>query len=417
MVKRVSSMLRRRHQGSAALITTIAISSILVVLFVGITSIATREIRQSIDADNSNRALYAAEAGVEDAMRRLAENPNFRELGCNSPTANTKGPEQPVGANTAWTCRTVTTESAELTGKLDIDESLNINLGRARDASNNPRQPYFMVLEWNDPNDPANSANPVMTGKSATWLPTLSSGAANDWTGAAAMEITTTWLERSGGQVNAAFVNKSNLTGVLPVRTALASPSCGVGPCPDISTWTNPGVSLGATNLRSNITTRCDSSPSKEYSCVMPNAGKYDLRNLAKAEINDGTNNVVYDSSGGTYDATNMFLRIRPRYNNASYRIRFYASDGTTQLLIPDGNATIDVTARSGDYYRRVIAKKQLQPSIMDGVFDNAIFSGANICKDLRIYRDYRGAPDFNTNVVPRTPNNNAGKNTCDGNS
>ncbi len=417
MVNRVSRMWRRRHQGSAALITTIAISSILVVLFVGITSIATREIRQSIDADNSNRALYAAEAGVEDAMRRLAENPNFRELGCNSPTANTKGPEQlvgPVGANTAWTCRTVTTESAELTGKLDIDESLNINLGRARDASNTPRQPYSMVLEWNDPNDPSNSANPVMTGRTATWLPPFTSGGSNAWDGAAAMEITTTWFERTGGQVNASFANKGNLTGVLPVRTALASPSCGVGPCADISTWTNPGVSLGATNLRSNITTSCNSSPSREYSCT---TDQYDLTNLVKAEINDGSGNVVYDSSAPpAFNTTNMFLRIRPRYNNASYRMRFYAQDGT-QLLIPDGQATIDVTARSGDYYRRVIAKKQLQPSIMDGVFDNAIFSGANICKDLRIYRDYRGAPDFNTNVVPRTPNANAGKNTCDGNS
>jgi Tfp pilus assembly protein PilX len=86
---------RRQHQGSAALITTIAVSAILVVLFVGITTIATREIRQSINADNANRALYAAEAGVEDAVRRLADDPRVREENCNE-LASPQGSEVPV---------------------------------------------------------------------------------------------------------------------------------------------------------------------------------------------------------------------------------------------------------------------------------------------------------------------------------
>lgn len=445
MVYRVRKIWRQQ-QGSAALITTIAVSAILVVLFVGITTLATREIRQSINADNANRALYAAEAGVEDAVRRLGDNPKFREPSCNS-TNNGAEVDVTSGVNNpdvAWTCRTVTVVQKELTGQLDVDESLSLNIGRGRsgpDEADPYLQARYMSIEWNDPRDASDApAADALVNRVSSWLPAYDSSAASPaWTGSAALEITSTWFEatnNASGNVDLTetSVNRTGLEGVFPVRTVIASPACTVGSCPysDFSPWNSatypnstyvdsslqPSGNLAAGSLRSYVRTDCVNAATAEYSCQLKNqstGGLYDMANLVKTEINNGSGNVLYDSSGN-YSNTTMFLRIRPRYNSASYRIRFYAdAAGTQQVYMPDGNATIDVTARSGNYFRRVLAKKQLIPTVYDGVFDNAIFSGADICKNMRIYRDYRGAPDYTWDSATnsKTANSAAGRNSC----
>lgn len=105
-----------------------------------------------------------------------------------------------------------------------------------------------------------------------------------------------------------------------------------------------------------------------------------------------------------------LFLKIRPRYSGTSYKLEFFDSTGAA-LEVPDGFATIDVTARSSNYYRRVVAKKKLAPTVYDGIFDNAIFSGKNICKNMQIYKDFRGFPD---KLSDGSANPGAGKNSCD---
>ncbi len=436
MVYRVRKIWQRQQQGSAALITTIAVSAILVVLFVGITTIATREIRQSINSDNANRALYAAEAGVEDAVRRLGDDPKFREPTCNSTNGNAEVPVS-TGSNdigVAWTCRTVTVVQEELTGQLDKDESLSLNLGRGRSGPEET-DPYlqarYMSIEWNDPHDSADApAASVVMNKVSSWLPAYDA-ATPVWTGPAALELTSTWFGATGGAtatVTSNTINKPGLEGVFPVRTVIASPACTGGGCSytDFSPWNSPsypdssyldasGISAGA--LQSFVQTNCTDSATVEYSCQLRRQGGalYDLADLTKTEINNGTSNVLYDSFG-SFSNTTMFLRIRPRYNSASYRIKFYAdAAGTQQVFMPDGNATIDVTARSNNYFRRVLAKKQLIPTVYDGIFDNAVFSGADICKNMRVYRDYRGAPDYNWDPATstKTPNTAAGRNSC----
>jgi hypothetical protein len=329
-----------------------------------------------------------------------------------------------------------------MTGRLEADESLNINLARGRSGEEETAgylQARYMKVEWNNPNDPGEAASPLINNVSS-WLPIYDPGAvppSTPWTGAAALEITSTWFEATGGATATVTtapngpIAKSGLAGVFPVRTVVASPVCSGANCTysDFSPWNSPtypnstyvnpdGVPLPAASvgfLQSGIKTKCSSTT--EYSCTMPDSGNYDLAKLVKTEINNGTSNQVYDSGtlSTDFDNTTMFLRIRPRYRSASYRIQFFAGDGVTPVYMPDGNATIDVTARSGNYFRRVQAKKQLVPSIYDGVFDNALFSGGDICKNMKIYRDYRGAPDYTWNGTAKEQNEDAGRNDCDG--
>jgi len=149
----------------------------------------------------------------------------------------------------------------------------------------------------------------------------------------------------------------------------------------------------------------------------MPESGTYNIENLLKTEINnpsDNSKNIATSCTLGSAGACSAILRIRPRYNSANFAITFYDQNGI-QVYLPDGYATIDVTARSGSYYRRVVAKKQLVPTVYDGVFDNALFSGSDICKDLKIYKDYRGAPDYIQQAdLSLRANPAAGRNSCD---
>lgn len=460
MVRRVRKAWQHRgQQGSAALITTLAISAILIVLFVGITTIATREISQSINSDNASRALYAAEAGVEDAVRQLTSDPGFRENTCNEKSPGGPGTEVDVidssatGAanapDTAWTCRTVTTTSSELTGRLQKDESLQLNLalGRSGPKDTDPfLQPDYFTLEWNDP--AVDSKTPYQA-EAESFLPGVPGSGTDIWNNrAAAIEVSATWLEakQTGGvkQISNAFLSRGGLN-VFPVRTVLASPvypAAGDGRYDDFSPWNNAAYpaapvnaaasvcnndaacaagSIGAGALQSNITAQCRNSP--EYNCSVPYnftgaaapSTAYPIPTLLKTVMKDsGGNNVfINDTDAANYANRNVVMRFRPRYAATSYRIKFYHNSGGTlvPVYIPDGYATIDVTARSNNYFRRVVAKKQVTPQAYDGIFDNAMFSGKDICKTISVYRDFRGAPDYTISGGARTPNANAGKN------
>lgn len=466
-----------RQRGSAALIVTIAISLILVVLFVGATTIATRQIRESINSDNSNRALYAAEAGVEDAARRLAADPNFLEPTCNASATDAtgrlaSGQEMKVSnsgtaADVAWTCRTITQSAAELTGNLSKDESLELNLSRSANKlapdSSSPAyaltRARYMTIEWNDPK--VDSTTPYGVGAVAavasSALPAYASP--SDWGGrAAALEVTATWLPNtlSAAQFTA-------MGGVAPIRTILASPvnsgtqsvdfsplNGGQGSCSGTATnnfscWPVSGTQdpQGVTpgSLQSNGSVKCDNGSSLAFSCKFPSnavtasgtSGKYDLRDIMKTEYDANyaagnvsrpsviqPDSVCHTPSAGDLapdpaDSTKncvLFLRLKARYASTSYSIRFFDAAGQP-VYVPDGYATIDVTARSNNYFRRVVAKKRISPSVYDGVFDNALFSGTTICKTMQVYKDFRGAPDHlqDVNGNSLADNPNAGKN------
>ncbi len=414
MVHRVKRYLRARHQGSAALLTTVAISAVLIVLFVGLTTIATREVKQSIATDQSNRALYAAQAGVEDAVRRLNDDIGFAE---NEKTCNQSDGGDPhqigdTSANAAWTCRTISLESNSVEGRLDKDQAVTIDLSKAKNASNNAVSIKYMSLEWNKSDyDSANAIGAAVQGNKA--LPTSSA-----WEGrAAVMQVTGIWYPKAGIPATDKLVDGK----ALPVRSVLLSPAeleTGTN-VTDFSNWST----RNDVDLNSVVDAKCQTASPAGYSCKMPKdftdgtstSNKYALQNLMKMEYakSDGSTQVV---SCDISDC-NMVLRLQARYAATHYKLNlYYESGGTlTKAIVPDGYATIDVTAKSSNYYRRVVAKKKIVPTVADGLFDNAVFSGAGICKTMTVYKDNVGAPDrtqFNGALVA---NLNAGKNACTG--
>jgi hypothetical protein len=87
--------------------------------------------------------------------------------------------------------------------------------------------------------------------------------------------------------------------------------------------------------------------------------------------------------------------------------LKFY--NGTEVLMVPQAYATIDVTARSNNLYRRVIAQKPLALTSSIDYLDNTIFSGKNICKDMKVDVGYGPAKYQNGTVIDSV---NGGKNS-----
>ncbi|MCC7543150.1 hypothetical protein IT415_00335 [bacterium] len=414
MVHRVKYFWRNRHQGSAALLTTIAISAALVVLFVGITTITTREVRQSIATDHSNRALYAAQAGVEDAVRRLNEDVDFanEENTCNASNSG-NAVDVGVGTNAAWTCRTISLQSSTIEGRLDKDQAVTINLAKSvKNDGTTPAEVKYMSIQWSKSDFDTN--NPV---GSLTTYDRFLPGTGGWGNRAAAIQVTGVWFPKP----NLATAEKL-IDGTLPVRSLLLSPvnSGDADGVQDFSNW-NQASNTTLTDLKSGMSVKCVAVAT--YSCSAPanfagaasTSNTYALEKMMAAPISngDGTAAVVKCQ----LSQCNLVLRLQARYAATHFQIRFYYEDGSTlrEALVQDGYATIDVTARSATYYRRVVAKKKLLPTVTDGVFDNALFSGGPICKTMTVYKDNRGAPDkVQQPDGTLIENARAGYNSCD---
>jgi hypothetical protein len=83
---------------------------------------------------------------------------------------------------------------------------------------------------------------------------------------------------------------------------------------------------------------------------------------------------------------SNYIFRLRSRYTASAYRVTFKtgSNGGGAVVTVPDGTATIDVTARAGQTYRRVISKLPLNPSASAGL-NYVMYSDTDICKNFEV--------------------------------
>jgi hypothetical protein len=75
-------------------------------------------------------------------------------------------------------------------------------------------------------------------------------------------------------------------------------------------------------------------------------------------------------------------FRLRSRYSGTAYRLEFF--NGGVPVDVPDGTATIDVTAKAGSVSRRVISKVPIINGAL-GSLNYVIFTDNNICKNYEI--------------------------------
>jgi hypothetical protein len=316
------------QRGVVALLTTIFVGILLSVITVGLMAQMVGELRQSGDFEQSQRAYYAARSGVEDAVSKVvaALKNNLRpqpQIGCSSGNANLNLDPTTPGV-LGWTCQQIIF-SGSPSGKLGTsDQAVQI------DTSGGPAY-ASMKLEW----DQSSGTLP-----SGFFNAPASFPAGGSWNYAAAIELTS--VEYPQGSFNAANAN-------IKLYNALIRPTTGgvVNP----SFRTSGGNPVAGT---------CN-----------PSAASYHC-------------SVIFNGFDGAHS---YIFRVRTRYVGTDYRFSFFSNANATgsPVLVPDGDATIDVTAKAGNAFRRVIYKVPYTDGAASGL-NFVIYSDGNICKSMTVY-------------------------------
>ncbi len=356
------------QRGGASLLVTVVFAVLLLGIVGGLTSLSVRELRQASNTEQSNRALVAAESQVDVLANSVTANgvvpADNASSQCNA------AQQKDVGDNLQITCATVEIgASEEIEGTLERDRSFRIDLSKAYKKTDTNKQPVpiaFGSIEWGN-SSYSNELLPTPTASSFDDYPPLKEPNSN-WKYQAAPELTYVWW---------------NPAGVVPINAA--DGSFGL---PIKKTMILPGIN----GTGEQIGSIC-SNAATEYTC----------------KTTSSNSNPGYNIGATTGGAQGFVLKLTARYNGMNFRMKFYDAGGNL-LTVPLPYATIDVTARANNLYRRVVAQKTLNPSSAFSFLDgNVLFTPMNICKDLRVGQNHdfvTGADGKNTASCENPPAN-----------
>jgi hypothetical protein len=359
-------------RGATSLLVVVGLAMLLLVIVTGLTVLSVRESRQALNTDLSNRALAAATATAQDAAQLLNANPNLQVPSCdptstapqdkitgldNNPNHLTATDiETPTLSNaadnqTSIQCRTITSVASTFTQQINKDKSTE----------------FFTYLPNNTPvsklkllwGDGTTDVSSFATSPFPTVWPRLTP---------AAMEITLVFWPKVAGQPGTIAAPPAD---GLPVRTVVLLPTqtqtSTTDPSPNSSTVSGVSCGGGKTGVLGNA-----------YSC----SSDISLGSI----LGNGANAANY----------NIVVKLKSRYvDNTPVQVQFFNTASANPVDIQSSIATIDITAKVGDLYRRIQAQK---PVGSNSFIDDVLYSKAKICKNLVVKQDYGLVSD---NICP----------------
>lgn len=354
MSKRIN--FKKPDRGVAALMVVSAFALLFIALVVGLSVVSLREQREAGDIDQTNRANAIAEQGIADAFSILDNDPSHREKTCT----------QKLDSNgNGWTCRTITATPGEPEGALDRDESdlIRVDKSEFEDTSKPVRYSTSMAVEYCSEADIRAGVDCKLTGANPfstttpypTYPPILTAPAALElsfiyWT------PSLTSPDPDGGN------NEVSPADPIKVKTFLVSPTLD-----DQSPLHSPP----------KLKSKCSSTPTDSYYCKITYGGS--------DQIDIGA------ILGGPAQDFRTVVKVKARYNASHYKMTFENNKlpaGNQIVPVPATNYLIDVTAKAGNIYRRIIARRKIEQTVSEGVFDNALFAASNICKTMTVKND-----------------------------
>lgn len=348
--------LKHKRSGATSLLIIMGLALLFTGIITGLTSLTVREQQQAGDTDQSNRAIQAAEASARETAELLITQPDLQIPNCDSKTTGTAPlskytpQNQPAGSDISIECQTITSKSSEITGSLEKDQDTQIMM--------NIDDVRWINLRWSKKGSLSLANLPCLYPPS-----TSSPGSCSYPAGAAStLEVTLfSWPKT----ITASFLNGNDASGIQTKTYLLVPGASGVS------------NSKADSNVQTNPNTSCSTS-FVDFQCVA---------NLDVASLSG------YDPANYQYA-----VRITSRYKNTDFNARFYADSAfVNQVQVQSSEAKIDVTARSGNLYRRIIAYKPIgNLSILDAVLG----SGREICKNM---------------TVTTSPNRAVERNNCNG--
>jgi hypothetical protein len=339
----------RTQSGIVALVTSIVVGLLLVVITAGAISIMSSELRQASDFDQSIKAYYAAESGLEDAIAKIrtdlnagvpletildAENSAANKcLPFNASDADLSGDGggDYTRASVSYTCQIVESLTQKIEGVAREEEPIQIDLSSMADSYNAIR------ISWNQRGA---ERDPQIYGAIPAGFP--SNDTADKWAGVypAVMELALIKYPKA---------SEFDSTEIR-LQSYIAKPTSALG---RTTIPYDPGF-----RQNPHDTTCTPSATPGNYDCVATITG-----------IND--------------ENTNRFiLRFTARYTSAHYKVEVL--QGNIPRTIPGAQMTIDVTGKAGDVYRRVRATVPIgAPAPRNPV----LLANESICKVFEVTR------------------------------
>jgi Tfp pilus assembly protein PilX len=308
---------RKGDGGFVSLFTCIIISLLLLVVTMSLVTLETLQLRKAEDAEQTLRAYYTAEAGVEDAVAKVLTKAVTSDQPC-----VTKTPIYDSTGDANWTCQQITFSGTPF-GKLDQPDV-------AKTVDPGPSSYKSVVVQWNQ----STVTNAAFYNMPAA-LPDQNSGALNY---AAPVELSIVEYPTTTFPSSAVCVNGLPAGCSVKLENALIVPGGGAG----------TGTSIN-------------------YNCYAILTGF----NPGKAYI----------------------FRIRSKYTASAFQMVFKANpNGNGGVVsVPEGAATIDVTAKAGQTYRRVISKLPLNNGAAGGL-NYVMYSDTDICKNFDVLAGVAGS-------------------------
>ncbi len=322
-----------RQRGIVSLLTTVIVSTLLLIITTSMAALMTGELHQATDSDQSAKAYFAAESGIEDALQRIKplikSGQSISNDGtCVQPALNTSAIQDPLGL--AVTCERVVELTNALAGKLDRDAARQIELLGATGMNQ-------VDLYWNiDPRFTPVGGDALAVANMAT------------------MEVLIAGYDRV---VNLGPGNIDQLKTVTIRPGANATPTSNIG--------------INAIQTAS---------------CVTP--------------PQSATYNCHFTMTGFNGTAKNYVIRLKTRNAGTHFSLRPLAGGAT--VTVPDNYITVDVTASSGEVYRRIVRKIPRSAGLVSGL-EFVLFSDTEICKKFGVV-DTAGVPNVQYPGCPAFP-------------
>lgn len=342
------------EQGMVSIIVTMIIMSVLTLIVLGFAQLARREQREALDKQLGTQAFYAAESGVNDAIRAIgngsyANNKNKTNCGDDAPftsTTSTLDADTQVG----YTCLLIDQTPSVLSyGSVSAEKSTVVPLNPV-DPANPTASLALNTLDISWSRADGQGSTYYGGGSSGVDLPTVSGWGSGSAAGILRLDLVPL---RNGSFSRANLIDDTFTVFLYPE-------DAGGSTAPKAISYTSGASSQGSI---------------QKISCG-PVDPPY-FANKCKVRITGLPTGI----------ATNYNARLISLYSDSVVSISGTSGSGSAlrQVAFVDAQYVIDSTGKAGDVLKRVRVRNPAHPTNYTYPV-NAINSAEDICKLLEVY-------------------------------
>lgn len=340
-----------KESGIVSIVVTMILMIIISLIVLGFARIVRREQRQALDRQLSTQAFYAAEAGVNEAIRVLND-PGPPPFSTNKTNCGVLNPWFPNGSNdidstagVKYTCLLInqTPESLEYD---TVDQKRSLVIPIKSGAAGNLTE---VTLQWQDTDGGTGLNCPALTAfpPAGSWE---SSGACD----AGVLRVD---LAPIGGPAfNRNDLRGRNLTAFLKPVTNGGAGTLAYNTAIGFGSPPNPGAFAGSGGQGSIVQAACSSAPTPG-------------NKVCSVTIN-------VSSAGSGY----FVMRVKSIYKDNTLRITAKNASGPVTLV--GAQAVIDSTGKAFDVLRRIQVRVPIGKS---NIFPEGLESVTTLCKRMSV--------------------------------